>query len=50
MERAKTLLTHTKLPVSTISSMIGYGGTTEFYRKFKGYFSLTPREMRNGTF
>ncbi len=26
----------------TISSMIGYGGITEFYRKFKDYFSLTP--------
>lgn len=50
MERAKTLLIHTKLPVSTISSMIGYGGTTEFYRKFKDYFSLTPREMRSETF
>ena len=49
MERAKALLSHTKLPISAISSMVGYSGTTEFYKKFKGYFTVTPREMRNQT-
>ena len=45
MERAKLLLKNTNLSVEEISSMLGYENHSNFYKAFKKYYGVTPREL-----
>lgn len=45
MQKAKTLLTHTDLFVEKISLMLGYGNSSNFYKAFKEYFGMSPRDI-----
>ena len=44
MERAAILLKGTSLPVEKIASILGYGNSSNFYKAFREYFHLSPRE------
>lgn len=44
MERATHLLRQTTLSVEEVSSILGYGNTSNFYRAFKEYHGVSPRE------
>ncbi len=44
MERALALLKGTDLSVEEISAMTGYNNTSNFYRAFRGYCHVSPRE------
>lgn len=44
MERAVALLRATDLSVETVSGMVGYSNSSNFYKAFRGYFGMTPRE------
>lgn len=46
MERARRLLTHTRLPVDTIAARIGLVDTRRFVRLFKQQFGSTPFVFR----
>ncbi len=46
MESAKMLLTTTSLPVTLISSHVGYGNYSNFTRSFKQLVGCTPMEFR----
>ncbi len=49
LERAKELLSHTRLPVAEIASRCGFDGVSYFNRAFKADEGLTPTEYRVGT-
>ncbi len=49
MERAVSLLKGTQLPIEEIASMLGYSNHSNFYKAFKEYFGLTPREYIQST-
>ena len=44
MERAVLLMKHTPLSIEEISSMLGYSNHSNFYKAFKEYYGVTPRE------
>ena len=44
MDRALALLKGTSLSVEEISAMVGYNNTSNFYRAFRGYYHVSPRE------
>lgn len=44
MERAVILLKGTKLPVEEISSVLGYSNSSNFYKAFRDYYHVSPRE------
>lgn len=44
MDRALALLKGTSLSVEEISAMVGYSDTSNFYRTFRGYYHVSPRE------
>ena len=44
MERAVLLLKNTTLSVEEITVILGYSNTSNFYKAFKEYFGVTPRE------
>ena len=44
MERAAILLKGTSLPVEKIAPILGYGNSSNFYKAFREYFHLSPRE------
>ena len=44
MERAVILLEGTKLPVEEISSVLGYSNSSNFYKAFRDYYHVSPRE------
>ena len=46
MESAKMLLSTTTLPVTLISSHVGYGNYSNFTRSFKQLVGCTPMEYR----
>ena len=48
MESAKLLLATTSLPVTLISSHVGYGNYSNFTRSFKQLVGCTPMEYRKG--
>lgn len=48
MESAKILLSTTNLPVTLISSHVGYGNYSNFTRSFKQLVGCTPMEYRKG--
>ena len=44
MERAVLLMKNTTLSIEEISAMLGYSNHSNFYKAFKEYFGVTPRE------
>ncbi len=44
MDRALALLKGTSLSVEEVSAMVGYNDTSNFYRAFRGYYRVSPRE------
>lgn len=45
MHKAKTLLTHTDLPVQIVAEQVGYQNLSAFSRRFTHYFSQSPRSF-----
>lgn len=46
LEKAKDMLITTDKPIEYISDTLCFSSVSYFRKKFKNYFSLTPREMR----
>lgn len=46
MNQAAYLLTETKLPIVNIVESVGYDNSSYFYRKFKEYYKMSPKEYR----
>jgi AraC-like DNA-binding protein len=44
MERAVLLMKNTTLSIEEISAMLGYSNHSNFYKAFKEYYGVTPRE------
>ena len=44
MERAAVLLRGTSLPIEEIAFMLGYSNSSNFYKVFREYYGLSPRE------
>lgn len=44
MERAVILLQGTGLPVEEIASLLGYRNSSNFYKAFRAYYHVSPRE------
>lgn len=50
MERAVLLMRHTPLSLEEIAALLGYSNHSNFYKAFKSYYGMTPREYtRNHT-
>lgn len=49
MERAASLLTHSRLPIDTIAQRVGYGTKSSFYRAFSAYYGQTPAAYKSGS-
>lgn len=49
LERARSMLTETMLPISEIAATVGYQSQSHFTRVFKGATGLTPRAYRDAT-
>lgn len=47
IQNAEKLLRDTRLPVSQIAEMSGFGGASEFYRAFRKHSAMTPQEYRS---
>jgi len=45
MERAVLLMKNTTLSIEEISAMLGYSNHSNFYKAFKDYYGVTPREL-----
>lgn len=46
LNQAAFLLVNTRLPVTDISAAVGYDNTSYFYRLFRGYYKVSPKEYR----
>ena len=46
MEKGRELLEDTDCTVEEISSMVGYCDATHFYKYFKRFYGITPKEHR----
>lgn len=46
MERAAMLLKNTSLSVEEIATMLGFVGTSNFYRAFSRFYGVLPKEFR----
>lgn len=44
MERAVILLNGTTLPIEEIAFMLGYSNSSNFYKAFKEYYTMSPRK------
>ena len=44
MERAVLLMKNTSLSIEEISALLGYSNHSNFYKAFKEYYRMTPRE------
>ncbi|MBR1703404.1 MAG: helix-turn-helix domain-containing protein [Lachnospiraceae bacterium] len=44
MERAVLLLNNTTLSIEEIASMLGYSNNSNFYKAFREYYGMSPRE------
>lgn len=44
MERAVILLKGTDLAINEIALMLGYSNSSNFYRAFREYYGVSPRE------
>ncbi len=47
MEKSKEMILTTDKTISEIASLVGYEDDTFFYKSFKRYFGVTPREFKN---
>lgn len=47
MGKAIHLLQTTNLPTEHIAEMVGYSSSIRFSQRFKSYFGLTPKELKN---
>lgn len=47
MKRARLLLESTKLSVSRVAEMTGYGSSSNFYKAYRRYYGVSPREKRS---
>lgn len=45
MERATALLGRTNLSIEEIAAMLGYGSSSNFYKTFRGFYGVSPREF-----
>ena len=45
MDRARTLLSNTDLPIGIVAYEVGYSDPSAFSRRFRAYFGQTPREF-----
>ena len=45
MERAVLLMKNTPLSIEEIAAMLGYSNHSNFYKAFKEYYGVTPREF-----
>ena len=45
MERSVLLMKNTTLPIEEISALLGYSNHSNFFKVFKEYFGMTPREF-----
>ncbi len=48
MDRARTLLMNTDIPVRIVAYEVGYSDPSAFSRRFRAYFGQTPREFVRG--
>jgi AraC-like DNA-binding protein len=48
LERAASLLTHSNMAISDIALSSGFGDVSNFHRKFREHFKVTPRQFRLG--
>ncbi|MDC5814332.1 helix-turn-helix domain-containing protein [Vibrio europaeus] len=46
MEKARTLLINTDMPISRIAEEVGFSNPSSFTRSFSGYFGLPPKAYR----
>ena len=46
MERAVLLMKNTTLSIEEISAMLGYSNHSNFYKAFKEYYGVTPRDYK----
>lgn len=46
MERARNLLISFKIPIKEIGEMLGYVDQAHFYKTFKKFYGITPKEMK----
>jgi AraC-like DNA-binding protein len=44
MERAVILLRNTTLSIEEIAALIGYSDHNNFYKAFKDFYGMTPRD------
>ncbi|MCC8103518.1 MAG: helix-turn-helix transcriptional regulator [Clostridiales bacterium] len=49
MERAVALLKGTNLPVSEVAELLGYSNSSNFYKAFREYYKVSPREYQKKT-
>ena len=49
MERAVLLMKNTTLSLEEISVMLGYSNHSNFFKAFKAYYGMTPREYTSET-
>lgn len=47
IQKAKKMLAHTKLPITEISNIIGYGNISSFNRAFLKHVGIPPTQFRN---
>jgi AraC-like DNA-binding protein len=47
MEKAKSLLKRTDLPINSVAQAVGYGDQLAFSKIFKQYYGMSPRAFRN---
>lgn len=45
MERAAALLKGTELPISEIAAILGYSNSSNFFKAFREYYKVSPREF-----
>ena len=46
MERATILLKGTDLSIEEIAAMLGYSNNSNFYKAFREYYHVSPREYQ----
>lgn len=45
MHRAELLLKHTDLSIANIAAMLGYSNNSNFYKAFRQYYGVSPRNL-----
>ena len=46
MKKAKQLIVEQNIPIKEVGYMVGYIEQAHFYKKFKGFYAMTPGEMK----